>query len=513
MASAPLPQSTIDAYKQYNPSSQQAINVQGYLQQRPDLAQNWNDPVIGPQIQAIYPSLQAYATDDYYRFSNGPTTYPAFKTVPTAPSQPTAPTTPTSSPAPVTPNTPLPATPQAPVATVPTAYTPVGSGNQDFSQNQTGAQSGAYASGQDTTSTQVQNTGQTQTGATTSNQTTGGQTAQTQQGQSATTTGSVTAPIDTLGFGSLLQQDATNATSQDATRGNFLTDLVQNGPSNINGMVDQAVRNSLTGAQTTGAGDDARARIAGDAASQTGLNILGSQLNATSQLAGPTATTTLAGAAQPFIGSATGSTTGNTGTQTTTGSNTGFSNLVGTATGNTTGFNNTATNEAQVGAGTATGSSAQASSGVAPQQTTTSGGGGCVLCTAAIDLGLWKNLRVLRLVIKHKLDTDFKNFRLASRGYFFLFTPLARFLLGQPRLACILYPLAKMVVYEELRVAGRQLRLNRKAWCVHWTGHYLCAAVGLVFFPFISGKVTDPIIETIARRENVWFQIKGTKLS
>lgn len=439
-------------------------------------------------------------------------------------------------------------------------YTPVtsaGSGG-NYNQNQQAAQTGAFNTTGTTSTNQQQQTGQItqqqqtgtqQTQQTGTQQTSGtqqqtfgqqGQTAEqgttAQQGtttQTGTTTGtSTTAPTDLLGFGSLLQQQGQGVLQSDADRSAFLRDVIQTGGSGFNSQVDKAVRQSLTGPQMTGAGDSARARAAGYAAADVARNNMGERLAAAQQLAGPTGFSTLAGAAVPFgVGSTTSQTgtTANTGTTTQTGSSmnvgtnssSGFNNLTNNSTvqnvlntlsnssqntnTGTAGFSNLTGTQNESSSGTATGQSSQAAAGQIPNaQTVSTGGGGCVLCTAAIRLGYEKNLRILRRVIAHKLHTDWKNFRSAARGYFFLFTPLAAWLLGRPRLAKLLYPLAKAVVYEELRISGRRLPRSEWACFVHNTGHTLCSIIGK--FP-VPGKVTNPTIEKIARENNIWFPV------
>lgn len=308
----------------------------------------------------------------------------------------------------------------------------------------------------------------------TTNQTTGG-----------TTSGTVTsASNDTLGFGSLLQQQAGNVDATDASRNAFLTDVMQNGGTGFQSQLDQGIRNSLTGPQMTGAGDSARARAAGYAAAQTGRTNLDQRLGAAQQLTSPTGLENLSTTANPYIGS----------TQSTSGSTTGFQDLVNAA------------SEAQ--SGVTTGQSSQAGAGQIPQGQPVSSGA-CVLCTAAVEMKLPRSniLRVLRRVINHKLNVDRIAFANAARGYFAVFTPFARWLLTHPRTATLLYPLARATVYEELRISGRRLPRKTIPCCIHWIGHTFCAAVGR-FFP-VQGYVTDPVITDIARRNNILFEVKS----
>lgn len=409
-------------------------------------------------------------------------------------------------------------------------------GNVDTTNRQSGTQTGTIGNVGTTSGTQTGTIGNvgtssgTQTG--TQNTTTGGTT--TAAGQTTNR------PIDTLGFGGLLQGAATGAAANDATRNSFLTDVIQTGGQGFSSQVDQAVRNSLTGAQMTGAGDSARARAAGYAGAQVARNNMGERLSAAGQLAGPTALTSLSTAANPYIGqqqSTQGSTnatgfsnlvndlantqnTNNVQTQnlanTGTSNNTQTQNLANTATnigsqsstgstnGATTGFSNLVGSGTETTGGTATGASSSAAGGTIPQaQQVSTGGGGCVLCTAATELGLYHNLRILRRVIAFKLTSS--AYTSASRGYFFLFTPLAVWLLRHPRIAAWLYPLSRAVVYQELRLSGRRLPRSEWASFVHDIGHWLCHWVGRVF-P-VPRHVKSPEIERIARKNNVWFSL------
>lgn len=412
-----------------------------------------------------------------------------------------------------------------------TATVPAGS---NYQQNQNANQSGSFNTTGTTNTTQNQTTGSTantvgqqttqgtQQGTTTTQgtqQQTGGQTTTTGQ-QTSNTGTSTTAPTDLLGFGSLLKGQAAGAASSDAERNAFLQDVMKTGGTGFNSQVDQAVRNSLTGPRMTGAGDSAQARAAGYAASDIARNNLTQRLGAASELTHPGSLATIAAAAQPY---GVGSSTTNTGTSNQTGTSTGtnFSNLVtnenvnslmntlqkqnNESTTNQAGFSNLTGSQNESQSGTASGSSKQSAAGVIPQaQTVSTGGGGCVLCTAATELGLFNDLRVLRRVIDHKLNKDRSTFGSAARGYFAIFTPVARWFLTRPRLARIFYPMARAVVYEELRVSGR--RLPRRTWAsfIHWTGHYTCHLVGKL--P-VSGRVQDPVIESIARKHNIWFTL------
>lgn len=422
-------------------------------------------------------------------------------------------------------------------------------GQQQTGTNQTtGTQNTAQQQNQATTQQQQQNQAtqsqqqQAQTG-----------TSQQQQAQDSRTTGTTTQQtqgqesqraVDTYGFGQLLRDQAGQVGASDADRTAWLKDTMQTGGSGFNSQIDQAVRQSQTGPGMTGAGDSSRARRAAYTAAEVGRTNLNQRLAAAEQLAGPTGLASLSTAANPYIGrDTTSSGTGTTfqdlltkGTTNTTGTNTsqgttsgtqlsqgttfGTSNMTGNTNTqsltdqlqktaqNTTGFQDLVTKGAETQAGTTLGQSSQAGVGQIPQGQPVKTGG-CVLCTAAVEMKLPKAnmLRVLRRVINHKLNVDRSAFASASRGYFAIFTPFARWLLTHPVIALVLWPFARAVVYEELRVSGRRLPWKPVAWGVHWLGHTFCAAVGS-FFP-VRGYVTDPVITEIARKNNILFEVQS----
>ena len=397
----------------------------------------------------------------------------------------------------------------------------MGSTNQNVTDTQTGTTTGTQTG--TTTGTQDQ----IGSGTTTKN-TTGQQQGTTGQNLIGTTT---TGAVDTLGFGSLLKDQAAGVGASDAERSAFLNDVMKTGGTQFGQQLDAGVRQSLSGPRMSGAGDSAQARAAGYAAANVGRENLGQRLQAAGQLAGPTGLSTLSTAANPYIGQ-----------QTSTNQNaTGFSNLLSSGTsvtdalnklsGSTTGTSNldtsgtTANATNQNTSGTTTGltdlltSGSESQSGVTAAKSSQAGAGNipegqpvksgsCVLCTAGIELKLPGSRlhRALRRVIAHKLHQDWRRFRWAAVGYFFLFTPLARYLLKHKTVATLLWPLGRAVLYEEVRVSGRRLPLRVGAWAVHWLGHTACAIIGRVFQ--VPGHVTDPVILEIARREKIAFTVK-----
>lgn len=402
---------------------------------------------------------------------------------------------------------------------------------QNYRQDQTGHQGGAFDTSNVTNLNQNRVTGSSAGSNTSgtnfqsgSNKSSGSNTQDITTGQKGDTSGktdytgsSVTGAVDTLGFGGLLKGAAPGVQASDAERSAFLSDVMKTGGSQFGSQVDQAVRNASSGPGLTGAGDSARARAAGYAGAQVARNNLDQRLGAAKELAGPTGLQTLSTAANPYIGQKTDT----SGSQVTSGTSnlTGFQNLVGsnksdgsneskggntgTTDSTTSGFDNLISKGNENQSGTATGDSASSARGVIPQaQQVSTGGGGCVLCTVATELGLFRNLRVLRRVIDFKMRRQ--RFSSASRGYFFMFTPVAVYLLSRPKLARLLYPIARAVVYEELRLSGRRLPLRVWAWIVHWAVHSICAAVGKL--PVPKG-VQSPLIETLAKKYNIWFPL------
>ena len=369
----------------------------------------------------------------------------------------------------------------------PTVTPATATGGGNYSQTQNANQGGQFQTTGNTEQTQAQ----TVTGEQKNTGTTSGQTSQ------ATTGTTTTTPTDTLGLGALLKAEAPTVAASDAARSDFLTDTMNTGGSQLGSQVDQAVRNSLSGEGMAGAGDSARARAAGYAGAQIGRNNMDQRLAASSQLAGGTGMSSLLGASTPLIGSSQTS-SGNSLTNALQNNESTVNSIA-----NTLGFSKL--NETNAGSSAAT--SSQAAAGEIPQgqQVQTGSGGGCVLCTAAIELNLFHGLRLLRRVINHKLNTAWPSFRNAARGYFFLFTPVAKYLLHHRRLAQLLWPLAKMTVYEELRISGRRLPFKLVPWFVHWTGHGVCSLVGRLPVP---GRVTDPTILELAQKHNILFTVK-----
>ena len=414
-------------------------------------------------------------------------------------------------------------------------------GGNNYRQDQAGGQTGAFSTSGSTSNksggvtinelaslatslqNQSQKTGQNSAGSQT---TSGVQTSQGQQTGQQVSAGQTSSKVDdSLGFGGLIKGQAGQVQASDAARSGFLQDTMLTGGTGFNSQVDQAVRQSLSGPGRTGTGESAAARAAGYASADVARNNMGQRLQAAQQLSGPTGLATLSGAATPYLGS-TQTTVNATGTQNaTTGQtqnsqntnnasqSTGFSDLVGS----TTNTMEQAGKQAQSGwqdtqdktSGTAAGASTQSAAGQIPQSNTVqqSSGGGCIVCTAGIHHGLWRNKRVLRRVVTHKLQKDWHGFRSAALGYFLLFTPFARACLSNRRLTRIAMPVARAVVYEELRVSGRSVPFKLIPWLVHWTWHGVCSVAGDVLR--VPEGVQDQKVREVAQKHSVWFNIGG----
>ena len=268
-------------------------------------------------------------------------------------------------------------------------------------QNQQGTQQGQTVNVGKTTNTgQTDSTGKTvgTTSGTMTGGTTGANTGVTNtQGQTTGTTN----VLDTLGLGGLVKGQAASAQQADKVSGGFLEDLITNGPAQQQALTSQAVNNALSGPGMFGTGDAAKSRAAGMAAAQVGNQALNAQLQATNQMSGPTAVTTLSNAGTPYLGKT--DTSANTGSQATSGTNTqntnqattGNTNQQSTNTGTQTGTqdtanagqtlnlsdlvnsSNTTSNENQSGTSASTG--VTTGSGVSPKTSTSSGGGCCMV--------------------------------------------------------------------------------------------------------------------------------------
>jgi hypothetical protein len=330
-------------------------------------------------------------------------------------------------------------------------------------QVQGGAQAGQF--GSTGVTDQETSTGAQQQGATSQQGTTNG--------------GSVTGVNDTLGMGALLQGQQGAATATDATRGSTLNSLMQQGDPALQQQVSQAVSRSLSGPGMQGVGQGAQARAAGDAAAQIGMNSAGTQLAASQQAAGPTATTTLAAAGNPYLGQ----TQQNVQNQSTTGQSaqntTGQSSAVG----------------GQSTQGTANSQNQQQAFGLTPQQSTSSGGGS-VICTALGERG-W----LPRWMLEDELffvSQNWKSFKHAARCYFLWGTPVAKLVRRNWFVAILCYPFANACAYEAARRSGIT-KLPCRWWASFAYYTFLIPNTAIGFCLPGKPRVTDPSIVKMLR--------------
>ena len=362
--------------------------------------------------------------------------------------------------------------------------TPVGAppGAQGFSQNQVGGQTGDFTSVGATN--QTQNGTQSQTGTESS---TG---SQSQTGTQTQTT-SVNDPLDLT---SLLRTQLPGTADRDTANQEWLSNFRDTGGTGFNSQVDEAVRLSLTGPQTTGSGESARARMAGSAGANVARNNAGQRLQAADQLSRPTGLASTVGAVAPLLGS---STTGSSAANTTTASDLA-KNL------NTVDFQKLVGNEAS--AGTAGGQSVSQGSGVAPagQQVKS---GGCVVCTAYVSRGEMKPGAVRRACeFKQRM---WHRYGTSLDGYLLYGPVLARMILSSDLFAVLFRPVARAVLYEEVRLsAPTRLRKKWNAYITHGVFDLLSWPVGL--FSKLVGLntgVRDEKIKDLLKKQNLNFSI------
>lgn len=393
--------------------------------------------------------------------------------------------------------------------------------NPNMAQVQGGAQAGYFDSTGKTTSAGTQTEKGTQkatttgtergtitgttdtTGATTGTQATAtkgetaGATTEDITGKQVTT--GATRVADTLGLGKLLAGQAGPAAQADAARQAFLQELVTQGPKQQQALTSAAVNQALSGPGMFGTGQGAQARAATQAASQVGLQSLNQQLQAAQQLAGPSATTTLVGAGTPYLGQDTTGTTASesskAGTQAGSSTTTQAGQQAGTTTqsGKSTQISDLAkqaeslnlsdlvketdltSTEAQKGTSGNVGTTAGI--GNIPPTTQTSGGGGCYVCTVYVDNG-WKANRAVRAAARYKLSRP--EYRRSLVGYSVYGPTLARLIQCNKLFAKLFFPVARAVLFEELRLAGKTKERSDWASLCHHCFHYGSLAVAVL---------------------------------
>jgi hypothetical protein len=339
------------------------------------------------------------------------------------------------------------AAPNAGTAQIPNVGVTGGNYNLQEAGNQTGNYASTGTTAQSQTGQQQTQQSQTsaQTGTTTDTGTTTGTTT-----QSGTTTGQtqVTTPFD---IASLIEGQLGGVQASDAARSAFLTDFMNTGGTGFNAQVDAAIRQSLSGPQMTGTGDNARARIAGAAASDIARNNASLRLGAAQQLAGPTGLGSMVQATSPLYGqSTTGTTAGTTGTtQNTQNTQTQQLQSAMQNLSNTLDFQQLIGQETQ--AGTASGSSASAGAGQVPEGQPVKTGG-CVVCTAYVALGQMHPGAVRRAVEWKK--RMWGTYGVALDGYLLYGPVLAKMVLRDGLFARLFKPTARAILYHECHLSA-----------------------------------------------------------
>lgn len=357
--------------------------------------------------------------------------------------------------------------------------------------------------------------GVTNTSGTTNQTGTSNQTGQTKTTTDQTATSTGTRKVDdTLGFGRLLQSQQGVAASNDANRNAFLTDLVNTGGKQFQDQVNFSANRALSGPGMVGVGDGARGRVAGAAVGDVARNNLSQRLEASGQLAGPTAVGRLAEQGAAYNGETTTGTTRTTGTSVAdttgttnfnqSGTNTGVSNTNNTTNSNSLGLTNllgTETNQ-----GTSNAASSQVATGQVPEgKTTSGGGGGCMVCTMYVDGGNMHPGAVRRGVL-YKL-TNLDAYRNNVEGYMLYGPWIVRFLTKHRAASVWFRPVARGILYEECRLASPTRHRFRVG---PYVAHKLFLGVS-VPFAYLgralkhTGRVEDATVEAMLRRNRLFY--------
>ena len=348
-------------------------------------------------------------------------------------------------------------------------------------QVQAGSQTGAFSS--TGTENQVQNQTQNQTQA------------GTQTGTTAQNTTGQTGVLDTLGAGSALAGLVPQSTATTNNTNATLTGIMQNGDPNLQSQVQQAVNNATSGPGMVGAGQSANARAAGYAAADVGRQSEAHQLQAAQQLSGPTAATTLAGAAVPYNGAT--SQSNNTGANQTATNSTSLGNTLGSM----------VTNQDQ--SGTSSADNVQVAAGNQPQQQQQSKGGK-VVCTVLVEHGLLSRAVVAtELLFFQKHAAEFKR---AIIGYYFFGVWLARLALKYKTVAYLCFPIAWGCTTETMRLYDNEfLKTSKKAnpfaRLIFKTFFYFTDSLGWALLKFwpekAQDKITDPVIIALLKKHDL----------
>lgn len=343
------------------------------------------------------------------------------------------------------------------------------SGSQSAAQNQASAQTSSQQGS--TVGTGSQNTTGTQS---TSNNTT-----------------NTTSVNDTLGMGQLLKDQQATAAQSDASRSAYLRDVMENGGSAVNSQTQQAVNAALSGPGMQGAGDSAQARAAGYAAAQVARSNQDQRLAAAQQLAGGSAVTSLASAANPYLGStSTGTGTSDTNTQQ---ASTNQSTQDSSQNSSTAGISSMLSNTKQNSSGSSAASNLGVSFGNSPTQTSS---GGSVVCTALYERKMLP-YRICQLELQH-VRNNWDRFYTPAKGYLSYGVAIAKLVRRSKIAALLALPLAKACSYEAARrVEPWTYPRMALPWVAYNAFYYFNYALGLL----VRGKVEvkDPEIAKLLK--------------
>jgi hypothetical protein len=369
---------------------------------------------------------------------------------------------------------------------------------------QTGVQTGVDNTATNTQQTQTGASDTTQTGANTSNLATSltGLVNQQNTGSSNTAqTGTSSTSVSNPVTGALTSaipgaETATNV-------GQSTLESAAQGDPQLQNQVNQAVSNSLSGPGMQGVGQAAQARAAGDAVQQVAQTDEANKIGAASALGGPTATTTLAGASAPYSstsGTSSENTLANTLNNMVTNSSQNTNQTgSGTSTGTTLGQTISNLTGSSDQAGTAVGTSSGTSVGTTPQQTTSSGG--CFVSSVLAAQGRLGK-RSIRKAVRYKL---YQRPSYMPIGYAMWGPALARLVEKYAGVRALVEPGVRLVLHEELRLAGSPLRRRLDAWSLHFIYQHGCSALGWIGSKFGRKFDCDPAMKQFLAEHDLLF--------
>jgi hypothetical protein len=274
-------------------------------------------------------------------------------------------------------------------------------------------------------------------------------------------------------MGALLQGQQGAAQNNTAATSNFLSGVIQQGDPNLQSKVEQAVNIATSGPGMVGAGQSANARAAGYAGAEVGRQAQAQQLQAASQLSGPTAVTTLAGAANPYLGQTTNQS--NVGTQQQATSENSLGNTLSSMVEN------------QNQSGTSSADSTQVAAGTSPVQQQK---GGKVICTVLVEHGLLNRETVANELVYFRKHWD--TYKRSAVGYLSFAQVLAVFALHHKWFAYLCLPLAKACTHViTCKLWGMKPR--KLSYLAYYLFFHFCDKLGRLLLKFWSPNAPDKV--------------------